>query len=188
MDDYSQPDFYHFDEDSINLVKFMSSFFEVEEDLEEVQGDVLEIGAGCGVISIELHKIYPIKNLTLVEQEPSFESYISKNLPKGLKPKIFHKNFLEMNFLSRFDLIYFNPPFFFVEDSRASASSKRDSCRRIKRADWEKWLFDAIEILNDEGRLFFCHRNVMDFGNFEVVVISKKKINQTWFYYLKKTT
>ena len=48
-DDYLQPDFYHFNEDSIQLVRF------IKENIDNsTEHSALEVGAGCGVISCEL--------------------------------------------------------------------------------------------------------------------------------------
>lgn len=68
--DYSQPDFYRFNEDSTKLVAF------IQNHLKKTPQSIIDLGAGCGVIGIELKKLYHEAYLTLVEGQSEFLPYL----------------------------------------------------------------------------------------------------------------
>ena len=68
--EYKQPSFYHFNEDSILLVK---EALKLEEGIESV----LDLCAGCGVIGVEYAiSNSKIKRLSFVELQKQFIKYI----------------------------------------------------------------------------------------------------------------
>ena len=71
--DYVQPDFYRFNEDSLKLVT------RVESTLSKAS-HVLDVGAGCGIIGIELALRINIGELHLLEVQQDFLPFIETNL------------------------------------------------------------------------------------------------------------
>lgn len=129
MRKYQQPDFYHFSEDSIELVKFISK--------KSLSFDsIIDFCAGCGVIGIELLDKYPkIKRLDFIELQKNYHPYIKLNLEEHfVSTSIFSK----IPHLSRkYDLVVMNPPYFNTSKSRSSSNPKKDLCRRISQENYD---------------------------------------------------
>ncbi len=187
-DDYLQPDFYHFNEDSIQLVRF------IKENIDNsTEHSALEVGAGCGVISCELFKNVGLKSLLLVELQAEFLPYLKDNLDSvGIKNYSIHQSsFSGDDFLkvvrSKNSLVCFNPPYFFNHEGRSSNNSQLETCRRIERSDFLKWFKNSFESLEAGGLLFFCHRSdtwqAKDFGFTDIL---KEKGPGATFYFWKK--
>lgn len=188
-EDYLQPDFYHFDEDSITLSKFIAN--ELQKKIPNRPNRFLEIGAGCGVISLELSRFFPEGDFDLIEIQESFKEIALHNIRKfAHNEKKFHykvMDFLNAEFFVDFPLIFTNPPYFYEEDSRPSKDIKRNICRRMKKEHWNEWLFKMSSLLSPGGSLFFCHkRNDLTSANFHLREVEKKLINETTFYHWEK--
>lgn len=187
--DYLQPDFYHFDEDSISLAKFMANELQKKRSFKPNQ--FLEIGAGCGVISLELSKSFPNGDFELIELQESFKEIALKNIRNfGEHEEKFHYkvlDFLDVEYFVDFPVIFTNPPYFYEEDSRPSKDEKRNICRRMKKDLWNEWLFKMSSLLSPEGSLFFCHKKD-DFHSapFHLREVEKKLLNETTFYHWEK--
>ncbi len=157
-DDYLQPDFYRFNEDSVNLAKFMTSHSSYKS------GRVLEVGPGCGIITCELiaHSHLNFKDILFVEREVGFKESLESNMsrlktPNNLNVQYFYEDFLSFR-ADGFSLIYFNPPYFFTTESRPSPDIRKEGCRRMAREDFISWLKHVHSLLNTGGEFFFCHR------------------------------
>lgn len=192
--DYFQPEFYHFDEDSIFLAKFI--FENVRKEYFKENSRFLEVGSGCGVISFELSQLVEENDslqFDLIEKQIEFEEFSKKNRVEfGGKNSQFNfhwEDFLKMEFFLNYPCVYSNPPFFYLEDSRPSHNSQRDICRRIPKKMMDMWLFKMVEVLEPRGNLFFCHRDSnLSANSFSMEEIKKEKRNKSIFYWWKKTT
>lgn len=191
-DDYFQPDFYHFDEDSLTLVNF--TFKNLPENIERF----LEVGAGCGVISLELSRRLFARGekslaMDLFEIQESFKPYLKKNIEVfGIPSHSYHphfKDFVSLEFLTGYPCILSNPPFFLQESSRSSQDERRDLCRRISNQGLRDWLFKMVSLLEKEGNLFFCHREPsFDASLFGAVELKRELKNKSTFYWWKRAT
>lgn len=153
--DYTQPDFYKFGHDSLAL----SSFF-LKRKLDSKK--ILEIGGGCGVISLEI--LRKDKELTsfIIEKNPLFETLLKKNISDlELSSRCSYKITSIEDYKGEvsFDAIIFNPPYFFSEDSRAASDLNRDQCRRISRHDLTSWFERAHSLLRPNGYIYFSFRD-----------------------------
>ena len=84
--DYNQPGFYHFSDDSIALVKAIEKN---EIQIKESKVSLLDLCAGCGVISIEASlSLKEIKDIVFVEIQEEYNSFIQENMKKFLKDKV----------------------------------------------------------------------------------------------------
>lgn len=180
--DYLQPDFYHFNEDSIILVNFINANLPI---LSRYQ--IIEVGAGCGVISCELLKDKIFGSLTLVEIQISFLSVLKENLKNNNinNYSICNDSFTNDDLTEiEVDLIYFNPPYFFTNEGRSSADDQKELCRRIDRSDFLKWFSHCATYLKKGGALFFCHRlNSWKASDFGFIEIKKDTQKGASFYY-----
>jgi tRNA1(Val) A37 N6-methylase TrmN6 len=60
-DDYSQPDYYRFNSDSITLVNYLLKSMGPTE-------SILDLGAGCGIIGIELARYLSPQKLRITKR------------------------------------------------------------------------------------------------------------------------
>jgi tRNA1(Val) A37 N6-methylase TrmN6 len=136
MNDYAQPDFYKFNQDSIALINHLKIKHLFPK-------SILDLGAGCGIIGIELQKKFNSFDLALVEAQHEFREYLEINL-KGFGLKESNQSLIIESFSGfflekKFDLIVSNPPYFLPGTGKSSSSSNRDTCRHFR--------IDSIEIL-----------------------------------------
>src|SRR5258708_4421753 len=109
MNDYSQPEFYKFNEDSIKLVRRVTEKVKAAE-------HILDLGAGSGIIGIELANYFHPESLTLVEVQKDYLPHLELNLKFQLKSKT--DFFVELSSFGhwspqkKYDLIVCNPPYF----------------------------------------------------------------------------
>jgi tRNA1(Val) A37 N6-methylase TrmN6 len=126
MNDYSQPSFYHFSEDSLSLVEFILKKVERAK-------NILDFGAGCGVIAFELNDHMNFELITMIEPQEDFYPYIKKNASyKNINDYELIDNLKDLK--QDFDLIVSNPPYFIEEDSRKSLDEKKNRCRQWSQA------------------------------------------------------
>ncbi|TNF03676.1 MAG: hypothetical protein EP326_02195 [Deltaproteobacteria bacterium] len=124
---YSQPDSYHFSEDSILLAKYVS------RNIKICAHKVLDLGAGCGVVGIEYSKIAknPPVEITFVEKQEVFREHLDSNLkllPEEIVSRVFLQDVKKLN-ASEFDLIISNPPYYNPQKGRLSENEIQNNCR-----------------------------------------------------------
>ena len=152
--DYSQPDFYRFNEDSTKLVAF------IQNQLKNPPHTILDLGAGCGVIGIELKKLYPSSHLTLVEGQSEFLPYLKTNTELfQTKASIVHSLFSELKLDSKFDLIVSNPPYFFKGEGRVSPDLHKQMSRTWEKDSLEILLQTGLRHLNKDGEIWLSLRS-----------------------------
>ncbi len=153
MRDYLQPDFYKFGSDSIELVQFIS------ENIDLKNKQALEIGTGCGVISIELAQKEPSLCIDAIEPQIDFKEYYSENAKLfGDNQVTFYHASIETFLLENekhYDFIFFNPPYFWHGESRAAEDERRDLCRRIEKDKFVHW----FKLLEGRGEVLLCCRD-----------------------------
>lgn len=155
IEDYRQPSFYRFNEDSTALVRYIN-------DLK--LGDnvsFLDIGTGCGIIGIELARLNPLWKGTLLEPQREFLGYIKENqlLYKKEYLDVVVSSFEKASFENSFDLIFFNPPYFFENQARPSSNQNRHMCRQINEEAFKNWFEILPGILSKQGKVIFCFRS-----------------------------
>lgn len=138
QNDYSQPDFYRFNSDSLALVKYILS-----EKKETTPESVLDFGAGCGVIAIELALVFKsIVYIEFIEVQAEYNPYIRDNMKRFLPHcsyKILNCKFSEYKTTRKFDIVVSNPPYFDPIKGRKAQDYKRQIARSFE--------FDNLSIL-----------------------------------------
>lgn len=151
MIDYHQPGFYRFSEDSLLLVS-------------EIAGrnvtalSLLDIGAGSGVIGIELALKLNIPTVHFLELQREWEPFLSKNIEKFLPGKeieIFWESVGKWPPGRKYDLIVSNPPYYLPQRGRLSPDPIRARCRSFLEDNWDVLIQKSLEALAPEGRAFF---------------------------------
>lgn len=134
--DYSQPDFYRFNEDSLKLVDTVCKY-------HHKASLVLDAGSGCGVIGIELARRIQIDELHLLELQTEFEEHLEINLKKLIphqKAIISQNSFSQYSPSKSFDLIVCNPPYYLPGKGEASKNPNRGVCRSFQIDSWKELL------------------------------------------------
>lgn len=148
---YSQPDFYRFNEDSIKLVKWLQA-------RELVVHSILDLGAGSGVIGIELARTLEPQHLTLVELQAEFRPHLESNcqdfLPKAIKASILITSFFDFKPEQKFDLIVCNPPYYLPGKGELSKDPNRALARSFLIDSWNILLLKISGALSIHGNGF----------------------------------
>lgn len=154
---YSQPSFFKFGNDSLYLSDFIARTRNKSSHL------FLEVGTGCGVISLELAKKDSDISIHAIEPQSLFYEHFYKNI------KNYNINNVELVRASledfslknkkTYDVIFLNPPYFWNSESRASPDQNRDQCRRMKKEVFSQWLKLFHGLLNESGELFLSYRS-----------------------------
>lgn len=147
---WSQPDFYHFNQDSLQLVSWVAS-----QDYQSKS--ILDLGCGCGIIGIELARRLSPLSLTLLELQAEFLPHIQTNLraflPSAVDVVVENTSFKNFRPLQRFDLMVCNPPYYLPGHGQASENIHRSLCRSFEVDGWGALLALANGMLEPRGRL-----------------------------------
>ncbi len=158
MSTYAEPDFYRLNEDSLRLVEFVTRAI---GSLRPIR--ILDLGAGSGVIGIELaNAILPLE-LTLVEVQPEWEPYLALNIAQVLRTtvsaNVHISAFSDWKPAVAYDLIVSNPPYFLPGHGRPASDPRRELCRSFIRDGWAVFLKAIERSLASEGSAFLVVRN-----------------------------
>jgi tRNA1(Val) A37 N6-methylase TrmN6 len=156
MSDYHQPSFYKFNSDSLELIKWITS--------RKTSGtSILDLGAGSGILGIELSNYFSTKHLTLVEIQLAFKSFLELNVLQELKVQT--KVEIEIqsfgNFKSNrsYDLIVCNPPYYLPGHGQKSDNEERQICRSFEKETWQVLLSKIVQSLSPYGHAYFVVKN-----------------------------
>lgn len=122
-----------------------------------IDGNLLDIGSGSGILGLLLAKKYPKLKLNQIEIQKSFQFFTEKNSNiNRIKAELFCGSFVEMDFQKEFDICVSNPPFY-----HANVIKSEKESLKIARYNSSLPLYDFIkkssEILKKDGKLFFCY-------------------------------
>jgi len=124
---------------------------------KNIQGELLDIGSGSGILGLLLARDYKKLRLNQCEIQPQFQ-YLSKINAKTNKiSSIMHKcNFLDLKYDKCFDIVVSNPPFY-----HENVIKSQNQNIKIARYNNSLPLNDFIEktssILCKNGKFFFCY-------------------------------
>lgn len=153
--EYSQPKFYHFSEDSTHLAKLVSS-----NELE--QAHVLDVGAGSGIIGIELALIDIVASITFLEKEEQFKPFLNDNIKKfipSVKTDIVIEDLIHFKTDRTFDLVITNPPYFDFGKGRISPDIEKQNCRTFtSEMNLSRWIELCLSFLKTNGELYLVTR------------------------------
>lgn len=151
MSDYSQPDFYRFNKDSLDLIQYLLG-------LNLTPLRILDLGAGSGILGIELSRLLNPQQLTLVELQEEYRPHIIENLNKFLSAKIkmdvIVSSFAEWDSDTLYDLIVCNPPYYLPGRGEVSENLKRAKARSFLVDCWHILLGKIKKQLSSSGAAF----------------------------------
>ena len=139
---------YCYNSDSLFLYDFISSF--------HPKGDLLDVGAGCGIIGFLLARDFDVK-LDTIEKQELFVKYIRKNAVQNkIACRVHEGDFLEFETEKKYDFIVSNPPFY-----PSGAQKSEDSSLFIARYDlnlpMEKFFKKVSQLLKPKSHFVFCY-------------------------------
>lgn len=153
MSDYQQPEFYRFNEDSLKLVAFVVERIQRAESL-------LDLGAGSGVIGIEIGLRRNVKALDLLEAQSDFLPFIQANLDLfSTEAQVYHTSFSAFHPVQRYDLIVSNPPYYLPGAGQACADDRRNICRSFVKDSWAELLSCVERSLSNDGHAYLVIKN-----------------------------
>lgn len=122
-----------------------------------IYGDVLDVGAGCGILGLLLKRDFKSINLSLLEiQERNLEILRLNSLQNDLPAEILHADFAEFKSKKRFDFIVSNPPFY-----RERISLSKEPHMALSKSAVSLSLRDFVRSANAHlkpgGTLIFCY-------------------------------
>ncbi|MDD6055889.1 MAG: methyltransferase [Helicobacteraceae bacterium] len=155
MQIYQPKDGYCYNSDTLFLWDFALPFLKKHK-------SVLEIGAGCGILSLLCGREIPLK-LNLIEKNPQMVELCKQNLRiNNISATLIEGDFLDSNILdsnrveSKFDFILSNPPFY----NDGVIKSKKDSfyyARYALNLPFYELVKKANSLLAPQGEFIFCY-------------------------------
>jgi len=184
---YSQPNFYHFSETPILLSRWIDQYGESSD-------FVLDGFSGSGVLGLELGMLpkFIKAKFVLLEKQEDFTTHLDYNVEHfGIKQR-YQKvicDFFTFESKDKFDAIIFNPPYFDVNEGRASKDYKRDECHRIVESI-EDILTKSSELLKIGGQVFFSYKTQKKIQNryddLKLIKAQRLLHEKESFYFFKK--
>jgi tRNA1(Val) A37 N6-methylase TrmN6 len=152
MNDYFQPAFYKFNQDSTRLIDFVL-------ERNKSAADILDMGSGSGIIGIELANVLKPKSLHLLEGQNVWREYLEKNtelfLKKEIEVEIIMETFGNWKPRKKFDLIVCNPPYFLPGHGEPSSNPLRNNSRSFMIDDWRVLMSKINLSLHESGKAYF---------------------------------
>lgn len=156
MTDYLQPDFYRFNSDSLKLITFIQA-----QNLSPQS--LLDMGAGSGILGIELARHFDVSHLTLLELQKDFRELLEKNshtfLSRGTETEILIQSFEDFHPGKKFDLIVSNPPYYLPGHGQESLDKRRMLARSFIQDGPKVLLKKMKEALAPKGRAYIVLKN-----------------------------
>ena len=170
---------YRYNIDSLLLADFALKF--------GVENELLDIGAGNGIIGILLKKKLENLNLSLLDIQEENINLIKQNLKQNnIKAQIFHTDFLEFKSEKKFDFLVSNPPFY-KEDILKSENSHKNISKFQDSLPLQEFISKANSIIKPKGVLYMCYKASF-FDRICSIFESKKfKLTKICFVYTNKS-
>lgn len=151
MSDYHQPAFYRFNQDSLLLVNEI-----LKSELRPQS--ILDIGAGSGVIALELARKLSIPVVHFLELQRDWEEVLRKNISDflpGHETKIFWSAASSWKPERKYELIVSNPPYYLPGKGQLSQDPVRAKCRSFLVDDWKIFGDKCLSALSPGGSGWF---------------------------------
>ncbi len=143
------------------LYKFTTDAVLLANFVKNAKGkSILEIGAGCGVVSILIcAKKQPEKILALEIQENLYELAVKNVALNDLNDKIIVENCDVKNFSQNdaFDVVVCNPPYRKITSGQEPKDESKAICLTEKELTFEQLCKKVFSLLKVKGSFYFCY-------------------------------
>jgi tRNA1(Val) A37 N6-methylase TrmN6 len=151
---------YCYNSDTLVLFNFIKENLKI---FKNIQGNLLDIGSGSGILGLLVAKEYPKLNLHSLEIQKEFVFLTKKNSQiNKINSNVLSGNFQEYEFNINgkdediFDMVVSNPPFY----PSSVMQSENENLKKARYNDslpLEILLQRTSKILKDNGKFFFCY-------------------------------
>ncbi len=151
--DYSQPDFYRFNQDSITLSKFVSKF-------EKNKIDTLaDLCCGCGIVSMEVSQMIDVASIDYFEIQKDYLLHILRNIKSfsnAKKNNVYISDLIKLSPFKSYEVITMNPPYFKINQSRPPRDQRRMRARMYKDNELAALIIWGLNSMSLSSRFYFC--------------------------------
>ena len=127
------------------------------EKYKNIQGELLDIGSGSGILGLLVARDYPKLHLNQCEIQESFQFLTQKNSEvNGIQNRLHKGSILDYKFDKQFDYVVSNPPFYHTDVIK----SENESLKIARYSDsmpLDQFIFKSAKILKNSGKFFFCY-------------------------------
>jgi tRNA1Val (adenine37-N6)-methyltransferase len=144
---------YRYSLDSLLLARFCTAV--------QPGGSIVDLGAGCGIISLVLARVHPAASVVAVENNPEMAALVERNiLHNDLVGRVsVHAgdviNLRKSYPHSTFDLVVSNPPFRTAGSGKVSPRAGRDAARHETTAGLADFIAAAKYMVKPSGKICF---------------------------------
>ncbi|NPA66260.1 MAG: methyltransferase [Epsilonproteobacteria bacterium] len=140
---------YCFNSDTIFLYDFISQF--------TPKGEVLDVGAGCGVLGLLVARDFKKVKISGVEKQDILAKYAKKNAQEnGIEYTLHVNDFLALDENKKYDYIISNPPFYH-DGVQKSSNEMLFNARYNINLPLEKFFKKVSRILKPSSHFIFCY-------------------------------
>ncbi|MCV6607677.1 MAG: methyltransferase [Campylobacterales bacterium] len=142
---------YKYNSDTIVLYDFVSLF--------SPKGRVLDIGSGCGILSLLIKRDFKIEVVGVEKQKEMFEISLENSRVNNLEVEFCNENFSDFQSTEKFDFIVSNPPFYNHKSSTSTNESKKIA-RYDDNLSLDLFIKKTNSFIKTDGEFIFCYEAV----------------------------
>ncbi len=124
---------------------------------KNIQGELLDIGSGSGILGILLAKNYQKLSLNQCEKQKVFQFLSQKNASiNHIETTLFTNEFNHLDENKKFDIIVSNPPFYHQNVIKTENPNIK-TARYNDSLTLDTLIKKTSQLLNNGGKFFFCY-------------------------------
>ena len=140
---------YCYNSDSLFLYDFISSF--------NPRGDMLDVGAGCGIVGLLVARDNKKVNIEAIEKQDAFVIYATNNARvNNIEYKIHSGDMLNYKFEKKYDYIVSNPPFYHSRSTK-SENEMLFNARYNVNLPISDFFKRVSQLLKPKSHFIFCY-------------------------------
>lgn len=140
---------YCYNSDSLFLYDFISSF--------NPRGDMLDVGAGCGIIGLLVARDNKKVNLEAIDKQDMFVSYATNNARvNNIDYKVYLGDVLTYQFEKKYNYIISNPPFYHSKSTK-SEDEMLSTARYNVNLPISDFFKKVSQLLKPKSHFIFCY-------------------------------
>ncbi len=142
---------------------------------KNINGDILDIGSGSGILGLLMANYYNKLNLHQCEVQKVFQFLSNKNAQiNNINTVLYTESILTLTIDKKFNIIVSNPPFYH-KDVIKSNNQNIKIARYNDNLTLELFIDNCARLLKPNGKLFFCY-DVKQFNDI-IKSLNKNKLN-----------